>query len=69
MWIEIADRPVEGLDGADLLTGPDAKAANSFEQPEVVTSRPFAAVEIAEGVASVHLPPLSMVAMTLRLSS
>jgi alpha-N-arabinofuranosidase len=70
--IQVADRAIAGLEQAELLTGPNAKAANSFEQPEVIRSRPFDAkvsVEIAAGVFSVELPPLSVVAMTLRLAT
>jgi alpha-N-arabinofuranosidase len=66
--VHLADRDITALDSAELLTGPDAKAANSFEQPDVVVSRPFAALEIAEGKAATVLPPLSVAAMTFRLA-
>ena len=65
--VELADRTVAALDSAELLTGPGPKAANSFEQPDVVRSQPFEDVRIAAGRAGVELPPLSVAAMTFRL--
>jgi alpha-N-arabinofuranosidase len=69
--VELADRAIVALESGDLLTGPDAKAANSFERPDVIVSRSFAdagvEVKIAASAASLELPPLSVAAMTLRL--
>ena len=67
LHVKLADRAIIALEGADLLTGPDAKAANSFEQPNVVKTHPFTDVRIAEGQAALQLPPLSVVAMTFCL--
>ncbi|MEP6896054.1 MAG: alpha-L-arabinofuranosidase C-terminal domain-containing protein, partial [Chloroflexota bacterium] len=36
--VQIADRSILSLEDAELLTGPDSKAANSFEQPDVIKS-------------------------------
>ena len=66
--VSLADRSIAGLVSAELLTGPNAQAANSYEQPDVVCARPFADVRIADGKASFELPPLSVAALTLRLS-
>jgi hypothetical protein len=52
---------------AELLTGPSAEACNTFEEPNVVRSEPFEDVAIQGGGARTRLPPLSFVAMTLRL--
>jgi alpha-N-arabinofuranosidase len=65
--VKLVDHPIVALDSAELLTGPDAKAANSFEQPDVITSRSFADVKIVGGEASLELPPLSVAAMTFGL--
>ncbi|MEE8390823.1 MAG: alpha-L-arabinofuranosidase C-terminal domain-containing protein [Anaerolineae bacterium] len=69
--VQLADGDITTLDSAELLTGPDAKAANSFEQPDVVVSRSFADagvdVRIVEGEASLELPPLSVAAMTFNI--
>jgi len=66
--VDVADREIAGLLDGDLLTGPDARAANSCEQPEVVMARPYSEVRIASGKASLELPPLSVAAFTLRLT-
>lgn len=67
--IELADRPIVALESAEVLTGPDAKAANSFEEPDKIAPRPLREAEarIAEGQASLELPPLSVTGMTFRL--
>jgi alpha-L-arabinofuranosidase len=65
--VSLADRSIAGLVSAELLTGPNAQAANSYEQPNVVCARPFTDVRIADGRASFELPPLSVAALTLRL--
>jgi alpha-N-arabinofuranosidase len=62
--VNLADRPIASLESGELLTGPDAKAVNSFEQPDVIGARPFANVRIADGRASMQLPPLSVAALT-----
>jgi alpha-N-arabinofuranosidase len=66
--VEVADRSVSALVDAELLTGPDPKAANSFEQPDIVTAQPYREVKIAGGTARVELPPLSVAAVTLAIS-
>jgi alpha-L-arabinofuranosidase len=67
--VKVADRPVSGLDNADILTGPGPDAVNSLEQPDLVQTRPFQAVEIDDGLAAVNLPPLSVAAVTFRLGA
>jgi len=63
----VADQSVVGVGQAELLTGPGPKAANSFEQPDLIAARPFAAVRVDDGVAKWEMPPLSVAAVTLRL--
>jgi alpha-N-arabinofuranosidase len=65
--VNLTDCDILALDSAELLAGPDAKAANSFEQPGLVTSQPFAGVSIEQGKATLALPPLSVVATTFRI--
>jgi alpha-N-arabinofuranosidase len=65
--VNLADREIAAMENAELLTGPDAKAANSFEQPSLIRAQPFDGVSIADGKATVELPPLSIAAMTFRL--
>jgi alpha-N-arabinofuranosidase len=67
LHLKLADRAIVSLESADLLTGPDAKAANSFEQPDVVRTQPFTDAKIAENEAAFELPRLSVMAMTFHL--
>jgi alpha-N-arabinofuranosidase len=71
VYVKLGDAAIAALKAAELLTGPDAKAANSYEQPEVVKSRSFeeagVEVKIAGGEAVVELPPLSVAALTFSL--
>ncbi len=66
--VKLADRAIIGLDKSETLTGPDAKAANSFERPAVVVSRPFSDASINGGQAELALPPLSVTASTFALA-
>jgi alpha-N-arabinofuranosidase len=65
--VALADASIASLSSGELLTGPDAKAANCFEAPDVVRSQPFDAVAVADGDAVFTMPPLSLVALTLDL--
>jgi alpha-N-arabinofuranosidase len=69
--VKLVDRAVVALDSGELLIGPDPKAANSLDQPDVIRSRSFAeanvGVKIAKGEVSVELPPLSVAAMTFAI--
>lgn len=65
--INLVDQSIAALHNAELLTGPTPEAANSFAQPDVVRAQPFSEVTIANGQATVELPPLSVLAMTLEL--
>jgi alpha-N-arabinofuranosidase len=65
--IDVSDRTISRLGSAELLTGPDAKAANSLENPDVVRSVEFKDVEVKGGRARVQLAPLSILAATLEL--
>jgi alpha-N-arabinofuranosidase len=66
--VGLADRVIVGFGNAEVLTGPDAKAANTFENPGVVQAHPFSEVQIAQGQASLELPPLSVAAVTFLTS-
>ena len=65
--VSLAGGEVAGLENADILTGPHARASNTFEEPGVVKSSGFSEIGSAQGRARVALPPLSVVAMSLRL--
>ena len=65
--VRIADQTIAALKNAEVLTGPDPKAANSFEHPRVIRSQPFKDVKLKKRGAEAVLPPLSFVAMTFEL--
>ncbi len=44
---------------AHQLSGSDLKAANSFENPNVIVSRPISSVPVSAGKATISVPPLS----------
>ncbi|MCB0191848.1 MAG: hypothetical protein KDJ65_07890 [Anaerolineae bacterium] len=69
LWPLIVMRSEEMYPLAVGITGPDPKAANSYEQPNLVTAQPFQAVEISDGQAVITLPPLAVTALTFRLES
>ena len=60
-----ADASIVGCRSAEVLTGPNAEAANSFEQGDVVKAAPFE-VDTRGGRAYCQLPPLSFAAMSLQ---
>jgi alpha-N-arabinofuranosidase len=62
--LRVADRVIESLESAEILTGPDAKAGNAFEDRSVIVSHPFEEGSIANGQVVFELPPLSFSAMT-----
>jgi len=66
--IQLADHELVTLNSGESLTGPGAKASNSFEQPNVIMAQPFQDVRIANGGAMLDLPRLSVAAMTFRLT-
>jgi alpha-N-arabinofuranosidase len=66
--ISLADQPINTFLSGDLLTGPEPKAVNSFEQPEVVKTQPFADANVVNGEAALILPPLSVAATTWQVA-
>ena len=65
--IDMVDRKIAALDNAESLTGPDAKAFNTFEEPYRIKPVPFSECRILNGMAELELPTLSVTAMTFRL--
>ena len=61
-----ADVSIVACRSAEVLTGTDPKAANSFARRDAVKADPFVAVDVRGGRARCQLPPLSFVAMTLQ---
>ncbi len=67
--IEFAGGRLESVDSAEAVTGPDARACNTYEQPTTIQNRPFNAVQVQPGQARVKLPPLSAAALTFRVAT
>jgi alpha-N-arabinofuranosidase len=67
--VDVADMDVVSVESADILTGPGADAANSYDDPNVVIAKPFSGAKVAGGKVELNLPPLSFVAMTLVLNA
>ena len=65
--VHLADRAVASLESAEVVSGTDPKAENTYENPNAVVSRAFDDVTIQDGVATLKLPPLCVVAATFRL--
>jgi alpha-N-arabinofuranosidase len=67
--ISVGGSTLRGVVNAEILTGPSARARNTWEQPDVVTATSFAGASITGQSAALLLPPLSLVAATLRIAS
>ncbi len=65
--IDLAGRSLKNLESAEIVTGPNAQACNTFERPGHICSQPFTSVRISEGQALAQLPPLSVTALTFGL--
>lgn len=52
---------------AHQLSGTDPKAANSFENPNVVVATPISAPDLADGKSTLVVPPLSFTALEVRV--
>ncbi|MEW5873481.1 MAG: alpha-L-arabinofuranosidase C-terminal domain-containing protein [Chloroflexota bacterium] len=51
---------------AEVVSGLSPDLCNTYEYPYAVCSQPLQTVKISEGKATVHLPPLSVAAITIR---
>jgi alpha-N-arabinofuranosidase len=65
--VVLGDAKVVSLACAEVLTGHDPKAENTFERPNAVVSRDHDDVCVKDGVAEIMLPPLSVYAGTFTL--
>ena len=55
------------VESAEVLSGSDPNANNTYEHPNTVQSLPLKGVKIEDGKASVSLPPLSVAAITFKV--
>jgi len=62
--VRLAGHKLDRVESAEVLTGTDPKAANSYEDPNAIVARPFGAIVLSEDEAVCTLPPLSFAAIT-----
>ena len=67
--VDLADGEILGVESAELLTGPEPLACNTFEEPDVVHACDFGDVDTKDGRGHAKLPPLSVAAVTFRLDA
>jgi len=65
--IDSAGTMLKKLESAEIVSGTNPMAANSFKRPDVVRSKTFGGVRVARGKASVSLPGYAVAAMTFRV--
>ncbi|HTL51767.1 MAG TPA: alpha-L-arabinofuranosidase C-terminal domain-containing protein, partial [Planctomycetota bacterium] len=65
--VNLADGKLTGVASAEIVTGKDPKAANSYAKPDVITARKFNSIDLKNGQAIVTLPPLSFAAVSFDL--
>ncbi|MGI9235442.1 MAG: alpha-N-arabinofuranosidase [Woeseiaceae bacterium] len=62
------DLSLADVEGAEILHHEDPKAANSFENADVVVAKPFADMKLVTNGLTMTLPPLSLVAATVSVA-
>ena len=65
--VSLAGADLKSVRSAEIVTGPAADAANTFEQPDVVKKADFDGAEIKDGELHVAMPKLSFASLTIEL--
>ena len=65
--INLADIRMAGVESAEILAGPDVKAANTYEKPNVVRTVAYEGMTVVNGRARCELPPCSFLAASLMI--
>jgi alpha-N-arabinofuranosidase len=65
--VRLTDRVAEALEAAEVVSGPGAEVANSFERPDIVRAQPWNDAHVVDGAPHFCLPPLSVAATTWHL--
>ena len=66
--VRVGNAQIQNFRDAEIVCGKDPKASNSFEEPNKIVSKAFREATINNGVATLKLPPLSVVAATFDLA-
>lgn len=64
LWQDVVPKAVKS---AHQVAGNDPKAANSFENPNLITAIPIDTPDISDGTTTMMLPPLSFTALEVAL--
>lgn len=67
--VRLADAQVHAVHGAQTLTGPDPKAANSWEEPNVVAPISGSAQAGADGTLMLSVPPVAFAAARCQIAA
>jgi len=67
--VDLIGRQLEKVESAEVVTGPNAQARNTFHQPQNVRSHQYKAVQVQDGKAAIELPPLSVAALTFKIAT
>lgn len=67
LTVQCADRNIDSATNGELLWHKNLKAANSWEEPNLVRAETYDGVSFHQGQATMELPPHSCVAVTLIL--
>jgi len=62
--ISPAGIPLQSVQSAEVVTGPSASSCNTLNEPFTVCSHKFDAYSVKDGIATLQLPPLSIVAIS-----
>jgi alpha-N-arabinofuranosidase len=66
--IDHAGGKIESVKSAEVIRGSEPNASNTYENPNSICSGPLQTVKVSDGKASVQLPPLSVTAVTFKVS-
>jgi alpha-N-arabinofuranosidase len=59
---------IESVQSAEVVSGSDPNASNTYENPTAICGKPLQTVKVGDGKASVQLPPLSVTAITFKVA-
>jgi len=68
VMIDFAGGQLENVESAEVVTGPNAQTRNTYQQPGNIHTQAFKAVRLQDGQAAVELPPLSVVALSVKVA-
>lgn len=66
--IDHANGKIVRVESAEVISGTDSKANNTYEHPNEVRSMPLQTIKVADCKASITLPALSVAAITFKVS-